>query len=99
LEKVTEDGIKSAIKQYKHHENDTEKNPINDVLDDIQSHLKCCGATEPADWQLNDYFNRTGGYPYSCCPQQEDKNHTHTDCTDPKKLFPDRKDDHNLSNV
>ncbi len=87
---MTEDGIKSAIKQYNY--NNTEHNPINDVLGDIQSHLECCGATEPADWRLNDWFNQTGTFPYSCCG---DKNYT-PQCTQP---FKNGKHDHNLSIV
>lgn len=81
LEKVTEDGIKKAIKDYKY--NDTQHNSINVVLDDIQLHLECCGATEPADWRLNDHFNQSNSFPSSCCGNKNDT----ALCTDPKKLF------------
>jgi hypothetical protein len=87
---VTEDGIKNAIKNYKY--NDTQHNPINVVLDDIQLHLKCCGAIEPADWQQNVHFNQTIFFPSSCCGE---KNETAL-CTDPVK---NGKHDHNLSIV
>ncbi len=58
--------------------------PINKILDDIQSNLHCCGALRPSDWNLNKYFNGTNAYPYSCCPQQV--NYTFI-CTDVTKVY------------
>jgi CD63 antigen len=84
LEKVTEDGIKNVIVKY----NATHDNPLNQVLDDIQSNFECCGAVNSSDWELNGWFkNHTGTYPYSCCHRKGDNDHTN--CTDTTKLFSD----------
>jgi CD63 antigen len=85
LSEVAEKGIESYIEKY----NTTDENSINNkVLDDIQSSLKCCGAKNASDWELNAHYkDHPHTYPYSCCEKPYDKNHT--DCADHTKLFLD----------
>lgn len=78
LKTVAEDGIEKAIEKYG---NDTD---ITVVLDDIQSHLGCCGARDYNDWhRLNPKFNSTDKYPHTCCPQPSEKEF----CTSTDKLY------------
>lgn len=82
---MTEDGFKDAIKKY---ENVSAEDPIVKLLDDIQSHLECCGARNVSDW-FGNVFNETH-LPYSCCKHEGDHQICVTD-----KAFSNGK--HNLS--
>jgi len=77
LKDVAKEGIEKAIQKYE--TNSTIDSPLTKVLDDIQSHLHCCGALQPSDWNENKHFNGTDNYPYSCCPQEVV--HNTTACT------------------
>ena len=66
---AAENGIKNVIQDY--HVNQTDA-AANKVLDDIQSHLKCCGAHNASDWKQNEEFKDNDKYPYSCCDQTPD---------------------------
>lgn len=81
LETAAEEVFKNAIEKYDP-KNTTDSS--NEVLDDIQSHLECCGALTPLDWNKNKYFNGTNTYPHSCCPRRE--NNT-TVCAADDKLY------------
>jgi hypothetical protein len=39
---------------------------LDKVLDDIQSHLYCCGANNYSDWDRNSIY-KGDHYPKSCC--------------------------------
>jgi len=66
LKTVAKEGIEKAIEKYEKHPNSTDS-PTNKILDDIQSHLKCCGAVNSSDWEANKHFAHDE-FPYSCCP-------------------------------
>lgn len=48
---------------------------LQNLIDSLQSTKHCCGAQDPADWDLNAYFSCRGthrsrekcGVPFSCC--------------------------------
>jgi len=75
LKTLTEKGIIAAIEKY----NNT-NSAVDKVLDDIQSHLKCCGANNSTDWNKNIHFHDNRTLPYSCCPKSE----ANEDCTELK---------------
>ena len=72
IRSAAETGIKEIIKGYNFTNN--AHNAENRVMDDIQSHLFCCGAKEASDWDTA--INKTGHYPYSCCSTENMKNDT-----------------------
>lgn len=72
LKTLTEKGIVMAIEKY-----NTTDAAVDKVLDDIQSHLKCCGANNYSEWHIhNKLYNNTDVLPYSCCAE------TVNGCTD-----------------
>jgi len=65
LKTAAEHGIQHAIEKYNVTNNSSE---INVVLDDIQKHMKCCGAVNSTDWpKFNPYFKDKNYFPDSCC--------------------------------
>lgn len=71
-----ESGIEEAIRKY----NQTDKDSaISLMVDDIQSHFKCCGANGPADWKNNTHFENDS-LPNSCC-KKDDYNGSEPVCT------------------
>ena len=63
LKKTIETEIETIIKDY---------NPSNETaqalaIDDLQSYFGCCGSKEPKDWDKNNYTQKEGKYPASCC--------------------------------
>jgi len=65
LRATAEDGIKKVI-ETKYNATDP-KLPVNVILDDIQTNLKCCGAINASDWKKNEFFGKNNSYPHSCC--------------------------------
>ena len=64
LRDVAETGLKEAINKYNATSEDA---PVNHVLNDIQSNLKCCGSTNASDWE-HSFPNHA--LPWSCCPSE-----------------------------
>ena len=61
LTQKSEKNIIKAIQSYKWDRNET-------AIDYMQKSLKCCGALQFKDWELNDGFNGTHPlFPNSCC--------------------------------
>ncbi|XP_006824048.1 tetraspanin-5-like [Saccoglossus kowalevskii] len=65
-----DDIIISAIQKYREDIN------LQELIDELQQQLKCCGATSFDDWENNIYFNcsmeskgsrEACGVPFSCC--------------------------------
>lgn len=84
LRDATQEGFIQAIEKY---ENNRESNKtINKVIDDIQSHMKCCGAAGPEDWHNNSQSFQPNTWPYSCCA-----NITSSEplCTNKDKVYPE----------
>jgi len=69
LTDYTEKGFKAAIDQYNTNGTDT---TLDKVLDDIQSHLFCCGAKNYSDWDQNAFVVKNGTYPKSCCDESKE---------------------------
>jgi len=67
LTTLTEKGFIAAIKEY----NFTDS-PLDKVMDDIQSHLYCCGANNFTDWNDNEIVKHNETYPKSCCNQNNE---------------------------
>jgi ABC-type multidrug transport system fused ATPase/permease subunit len=77
LESEALKSISKAIKDYDWKQNE-EKNEQS-AIDSLQNILKCCGAHNFSDWNLNANFNQTD-YPYSCCRDAIKLNYS-ADCT------------------
>lgn len=84
IRKIAENGILDAISKYET-DNSTRGINLDDMLDDMQKNLKCCGATNFTDWTSN-----PGPYkqiPESCCinadkPEVNCPEHFITGCVD-----------------
>lgn len=68
-------GITKQIKHY-HNHNGT---AVEDAIDEVQTKLKCCGATSKDDW--GQYYEHNNTYPDSCCARDTAFEH----CTEPFK--------------
>lgn len=65
-----ETGFEEAVVKF----NRTDSNSALSILvDDVQSHFKCCGANGPYDWRNNTFFPNDE-LPLSCC--KKDMNNT-----------------------
>ncbi|XP_065153017.1 tetraspanin-14 [Paramisgurnus dabryanus] len=61
---------------------------LQNLIDSIQRFNYCCGAKEPNDWNLNEYFNCSNenlsrercGVPFSCCVSDPAANVVNTQC-------------------
>ncbi|KAM3912776.1 tetraspanin-14 isoform 1-T1 [Leptodactylus fuscus] len=61
---------------------------LQNLIDSIQKANHCCGAQGPDDWDLNEYFNCTGGnlsrekcgVPFSCCLADPAQSVVNTQC-------------------
>ncbi|GMT24222.1 hypothetical protein PFISCL1PPCAC_15519, partial [Pristionchus fissidentatus] len=68
---ILSDLMKNMISHYSDMEN------LQDIMDQIQIMMKCCGIDGPDDWDANMYFMKdqnsahpppdAGGVPFSCC--------------------------------
>ncbi|XP_040291834.1 tetraspanin-14 [Bufo bufo] len=61
---------------------------LQNLIDSLQKANHCCGAQGPDDWDLNEYFNCTGGnlsrekcgVPFSCCIADPAQSVVNTQC-------------------
>lgn len=80
-------GFETAVVRY----NATDKeSPLTVLVDDVQSHFRCCGANSPADWKNNTFY-KDSTLPKSCCRadmelnitcSMESENHFREGCVD-----------------
>eukprot|EP00116_Pleurobrachia_bachei_P010117 sb/3470379/ len=65
VETVFTDEFKDCMSKY-YNETAPLHSECIDVVNTFQSSLKCCGATDPSDWEA--YSNYSTSPPASCCP-------------------------------
>lgn len=63
LESLLQKGMTESLAKYP-------EGKTQDVWDNTQQAMKCCGAGNFTDWEMNSYFANISSVPDSCCVQR-----------------------------